>query len=199
MKSCERLLILSPGLFLCCSHPFNAHLHESMTTKPSFCKSPFSVSGMRKLCGTAWYTQRMVIGHSGVSWASVSNIHQLWPEIPRHHYSTLQPENITYINFPEKLHFSYRKYALGVNFPKITHHVFVCVGKGEVRVYRGTGVSHGVRRTTWDRSLKIWELQIPCFEEFFWGGNTLGLVPASLPHALGYACTFYTPTSLPQL
>ena len=42
---------------------------------------------------------------------------------------------------------------------------------------------------------KIGELQIPCFEEFFWGGNTLGLVPASLPHALGYACTFYAPTS----
>ena len=71
------------------------------------------------------------------------------------------------------------------------------IGKGEVRVYRGTGVSHRVRRTTWDRSLKNWELQIPCFEEFFWGGNTLGLIPASLPHALGYACTFYAPTSPP--
>ena len=64
-------------------------------------------------------------------------------------------------------------------------------------MYRGTGVSRGVRRTTWDRSLKNWELQIPCFEEFFWGGNTLGLVPASLPHTLGYACTFYAPTSPP--
>ena len=64
-------------------------------------------------------------------------------------------------------------------------------------MYRGTGVSHGVRRTTWDRSLKNWELQIPCFEEFFWGGNTLGLVPASLPHTLGHACTFYAPTSPP--
>ena len=64
-------------------------------------------------------------------------------------------------------------------------------------MYRGTGVSHGVLRTTWDRSLENWELQIPSFEEFFWGGNTLGLVPASLPHALGYACTFYAPTSPP--
>ena len=64
-------------------------------------------------------------------------------------------------------------------------------------MYRGTGVSRGVRRTTWDRSLKSWELQILCFEEFFWGGNTLGLVPASLPHTLGYACTFYAPTSPP--
>ena len=73
----------------------------------------------------------------------------------------------------------------------------VKIGHGEVRVYRGTGVSRGVRRTTWDRSLKNWELQIPCFEEFFWGGNTLGLVPASLPHTLGYACTFYAPTSPP--
>ena len=75
----------------------------------------------------------------------------------------------------------------------------IWLGKGEVRVYRGTGVSHGVRRTTWDRSLKNWELQIPCFEEFFWGGNTLGLVPASLPHTLGYACTFYAPTSPPPI
>ena len=67
-------------------------------------------------------------------------------------------------------------------------------GHGEVRVYRGTGVSRGVRPTTWDRSLKKWELQFPCFEEFFWGENTLGLVPSSLPHSLGYACTLYTPT-----
>ena len=72
---------------------------------------------------------------------------------------------------------------------------FAIFGHGEVRVYRGTGVSRGVRRTTWDRSLENWELQIPCFEEFFWGGNTLGLVPASLRHTLGYACTFYAPTS----
>ena len=71
------------------------------------------------------------------------------------------------------------------------------IGHGEVRVYRGTGVSRGVRRTTWDRSLKNWEPQIPCFEEFFWVGNTLGLVPASIPHTLGYACTFYAPTSPP--
>ena len=31
-----------------------------------------------------------------------------------------------------------------------------------------------------------WELRIPCFEELFLGGNTLGLVPASLPHTLGW-------------
>ena len=71
------------------------------------------------------------------------------------------------------------------------------LGHGEARVYRGTGVSRGVRRTAWDRSLKNWEFQIPCFEEFFWGGNTLGLAPASLPYTLGYACTFYAPTSPP--
>ena len=65
------------------------------------------------------------------------------------------------------------------------------LGHGERRVYRGTGVSRGVQPTTWERSLKIWELQIPCFEEFFWGGNTLGRIPASLPHTLGSACTFY--------
>ena len=70
---------------------------------------------------------------------------------------------------------------------------------GEVRVYRGTGVSRGVQRTTWERSLKIGKLQIPCFEGFFWGGNTLGLIPASLPHTLGCACTFYAPTSPPPI
>ena len=42
----------------------------------------------------------------------------------------------------------------------------ICIGHGEVRVYRGTGVSRGVRRTTWERSLKIWELEIPCFKAF---------------------------------
>ena len=69
------------------------------------------------------------------------------------------------------------------------------IGHGEVRVYRSTGVSCGVRRTTWERSLKIWELQISCFEDFLGGENVLGLVPASLPHTLGCACTFYAPTS----
>ena len=41
-----------------------------------------------------------------------------------------------------------------------------CVGQGEVRVYRGAGVSRGVRQTTWERSLKIWKLRILSFEEF---------------------------------
>ena len=73
------------------------------------------------------------------------------------------------------------------------------LGHGEVRVYRGTGVPRGVRRTTWERSLKNWELQISCFEELLDGENVLGLVPASLPLTLGYACTFYAPTSPPPI
>ena len=28
-----------------------------------------------------------------------------------------------------------------------------------------------------------WEFQIPKFKEFFWGANTLGLVPSSHPHS----------------
>ena len=68
-------------------------------------------------------------------------------------------------------------------------------GSSTVRMYRGTGVSRGVRRTSWERSLKNWELQISCFQEFVDGENVLGLVPASLPHTLGYACTFYASTS----
>ena len=44
---------------------------------------------------------------------------------------------------------------------------------------------------------KNWELQVSCFQEFWGGENVLRLVPASLPHALGYACTFYAPTSPP--
>ena len=59
-------------------------------------------------------------------------------------------------------------------------------------------VSRGVRRTTWERSLKIWELQISCFEEFLGGENVLGLAPASLPHTLGYAVLFTPPLSLTQ-
>ena len=54
--------------------------------------------------------------------------------------------------------------------------LFVLLIGREARVYRGTGVSRGVRRTTCERSLKFWELQIPCFEQFFWRGNTLGLI-----------------------
>ena len=37
----------------------------------------------------------------------------------------------------------------------------------------------------------------PLFEESFWGGNTLGLIPAGPPHTLGYSCTFYAPTTSP--
>ena len=48
-------------------------------------------------------------------------------------------------------------------------------------MYRGTGVSRGVRRTTWDRSLKNWELQIPCFEVFSGEGT---LWDSSLPVSL---------------
>ena len=66
-------------------------------------------------------------------------------------------------------------------------------------MYRATGVSRGVQRTTWERSLKNWELHISCFEEFLGGENVLGLVPASLPHTLGYACIFYAPTSPPPI
>ena len=65
-------------------------------------------------------------------------------------------------------------------------------GHGEVRVYRGTGVSRGVRRTTWERSLKNWELQISCFEEFLGGENVLGLVPASPSH-FGIRLYFWRP------
>ena len=65
-------------------------------------------------------------------------------------------------------------------------------GHGEARVYRGTGVSCGVRRTTWDRSLKNWELQIPCFEEFSGEGT---LWDSSLPVSLTLRDTpaLYTP------
>ena len=61
-------------------------------------------------------------------------------------------------------------------------------GCTEVRVYPAE-----CGETTWERSLKNWELQIPCFEEFWGGEHVLGLVPASVPHTLGYACTFYAP------
>ena len=69
------------------------------------------------------------------------------------------------------------------------------LGNGEVRVYKGTVVSRGVWRTTWERSLEKWGLQIHSFKEVFWGRNTLGLVPCGHPHSLGYACTLYAPTS----
>ena len=51
-------------------------------------------------------------------------------------------------------------------------------GYGEVRVYRGTGGSCGVQRTTWE-----------CYIKGFGSSR----IPAGLPHTLGYACTFYAP------
>ena len=42
-----------------------------------------------------------------------------------------------------------------------------------------------------ERSLKKWEVQIPCFQQLHLGSNTLVLVNTGLPHALGYACTLY--------
>ena len=83
---------------------------------------------------------------------------------------------------------------LGVTLPQKES-----VGHGEVRVYRGTGVSRGVRRATWERSLKMWELQIPCFEEFLWGGT---LWDSSLPVSLTLWDTpalFTPPLPLPQV
>ena len=38
-------------------------------------------------------------------------------------------------------------------------------------MYSGTGVSCGVRRTTWERSPKNWELQIPCLKSFSGSGT----------------------------
>ena len=66
-------------------------------------------------------------------------------------------------------------------------------------MYRGTGVSRGVRRTTWERSLKIWELQIPCFEEFWGGENVLGLVPAVSLTLWDTPVLFTPPLPLPQI
>ena len=55
------------------------------------------------------------------------------------------------------------------------------IANGEVRVYKSTGVSRGVRQTTWERSLKKWELQIPSFKEFSGRGT---LWDSSLPVTL---------------
>ena len=54
-------------------------------------------------------------------------------------------------------------------------------GHGEVRVYRGMGVSCGMRRTTWDRSLKNWQLQILVLKSFSGEGT---LWDSSLPVSL---------------
>ena len=60
-------------------------------------------------------------------------------------------------------------------------------GHGKVEVLKSTGVSHGVRPSIWG-SLETWELQIPCFEVFLWGENTLGIVPSTL--SLSFARIF---------
>ena len=68
------------------------------------------------------------------------------------------------------------------------------VGHGEVRVYRGTGVSRGVRRTTWERSLQNWELQISCFEELVFGWRErFGTRPSQSPSRFGIRLHFLRP------
>ena len=52
------------------------------------------------------------------------------------------------------------------------------------------GVSRGVR----PRSSEIGSSKYLVLKEFFWGGNTAGLVPSSLPHTLGDAWAVCTPT-----
>ena len=47
-------------------------------------------------------------------------------------------------------------------------------GHGEVRVYRGTGVSRGVRRTTWERSLNLVDVS-DIFYFFLLGGGEGGV------------------------
>ena len=74
--------------------------------------------------------------------------------------------------------------------------IAICVGHGEVRVYKGTGVSRGVERTTWERSLKKWELQIPCFKAFFSGDRSLwesGTRPFQSPSLSGIRLYFVRP------
>ena len=72
------------------------------------------------------------------------------------------------------------------------------IGHGEVRVYRG--VSRGVQRTTWGRSLKNWELQISCFwrvlgvERTFWDSSLLVSLTLSDTPVL-----FTPPTSPPPI
>ena len=63
----------------------------------------------------------------------------------------------------------------GVNLhPPPPPNLGVWAYRGEARVYRGTGVSRGVRPAMWERSLNIWELHIPRFEEFFFFVFLLG-------------------------
>ena len=80
----------------------------------------------------------------------------------------------------------------GLGLRYCIHHSF-CFGQGEVRVYKGTGVSRGVRRTTWERSLKNWELQTPCFEEFFLGREHFGTRPCQSPSRFGIRLHFLRP------
>ena len=71
-------------------------------------------------------------------------------------------------------------------------------GRGNVQVYRGTGISRGVRRTTWDRSLKNWELQSLVLKSFSGEGT---LWDFSLPVSLTLWDTlalFTPPLPLPQ-
>ena len=72
-------------------------------------------------------------------------------------------------------------------------YVYVFFGHGEVRVYRGTGVSRRVRQTTWERSLKNWEKPNPLFWRVFLGREHIGTRPCQSPSQFGIRLYFLRP------
>ena len=69
----------------------------------------------------------------------------------------------------------------------------VFVGNGEVRVYKGTGVSRGVRRTTWERSLKNGSSNSPVLKSFLLGRDHFGTRPFQSPSLSGIRLYFVRP------
>ena len=68
--------------------------------------------------------------------------------------------------------------------------------QGSTGAQRYGRVPQSVANNSGEIPQKKRELQILCFEEFFWGESALGLIPADLPHALApLLCTPPLPLS----
>ena len=71
--------------------------------------------------------------------------------------------------------------------------------RGEVGVDRGTGVSRAMRRNLGRDPSKIGSSKSLVLKSFPREGTLWDSSPLVTPHTLGYACTFYAPTSPPPI
>ena len=127
--------------------------------------------------------------------ASFSKALRAWREVfdpgrPLEIPGDIRPENFLWAA-------GFWKTLLGAHKQGLTRQIFrenwTTIGHGEVRVHRGTDVSRGVRRTTWDRSLyKIGSSKSLALKSFS-GREHFGTRPCQSPSHFGIRLHFLCP------